>query len=214
MPHARGPPTPLPSHTPTLHPPTLLPSHPPTPLPCYPPTLPPSYQDAAQEHPEQAPSCDCTPAADHTLPLPCPALPCRIILNKTDLVGEPEMAALELRIRSINSMASILPTQRSVVPVDYVLGVGGFDLEKVEEQVGACVSVPVCLCACVPCCLCACMPVCLHACVPCCLAALLPCCLCACVPVCWPSWWPVGVVMCGSDMEEVEEQVEWGGGGC
>lgn len=27
--------------------------------------------------------------------------------------------------------------QRAEVPVDYVLGVGGFDLEKVEEEVGA-----------------------------------------------------------------------------
>lgn len=71
----------------------------------------------------------------NTHPLP-PLPPPRIILNKTDLVGKPALEALEARIRSINAMASMLPTQRSVVPVDYVLGVGGFDLEKVEEQVG------------------------------------------------------------------------------
>jgi hypothetical protein len=52
------------------------------------------------------------------------------------LVRKPALEALEARIPSINAMATMLPTQRSVVPVEYVLGVGGFDLEKVEEQVG------------------------------------------------------------------------------
>lgn len=61
----------------------------------------------------------------------------RIVLNKTDLVSAAEVASLEDRIRSINSMAEIRRAQRADVAVDYVLGVGGFDLEKVEEQVGA-----------------------------------------------------------------------------
>jgi hypothetical protein len=72
----------------------------------------------------------------HAPAFPLPSPHCRIILNKTDLVGASDLAALRERIRAINAMATLQPTQRSVVPVDYVLGVGGFDLEKVEEQVG------------------------------------------------------------------------------
>ncbi len=51
-------------------------------------------------------------------------------------VSKPDLSALEARLRTINSLASIQRTQRSVVPVDYVLGVGGFDLGRIEEQVG------------------------------------------------------------------------------
>lgn len=42
---------------------------------------------------------------------------------------------LTSRIRAINDMASISATRRSQVPVDYVLGVGGFDLDKIGEEV-------------------------------------------------------------------------------
>ena len=51
-------------------------------------------------------------------------------------VTEPALRDLEARIRSINRMATMTRSQRAVVPVDYVLGVGGFDLQAVEEQVG------------------------------------------------------------------------------
>lgn len=48
----------------------------------------------------------------------------------------PEAAdALEARLRGINSMAQIVRAQRAAVGVDYVLGVGGFDLDRVEEEV-------------------------------------------------------------------------------
>uniref|UniRef100_A0A061RRA9 Cobw domain-containing protein 2-like n=1 Tax=Tetraselmis sp. GSL018 TaxID=582737 RepID=A0A061RRA9_9CHLO len=51
----------------------------------------------------------------------------RIILNKTDLVTEPELEVLESRIRKINSMATIRRVQHGDIDVDYVLGIGGFD---------------------------------------------------------------------------------------
>jgi G3E family GTPase len=59
----------------------------------------------------------------------------RIILNKTDLVAPEELEVLERRIRAINAMASITRAQRGDVPVDYILGVGGYDLERVQETV-------------------------------------------------------------------------------
>lgn len=45
------------------------------------------------------------------------------------------MTALENRLVGINKIASILRGQQAVVPVDYVLGVGGFDLDQIEGQV-------------------------------------------------------------------------------
>ncbi|MCL7021401.1 hypothetical protein MKW94_021030, partial [Papaver nudicaule] len=53
----------------------------------------------------------------------------RIILNKIDLVNEPEIASLTQRIRTINSMANLKQTKFGQVNLDYVLGIGGFDLE-------------------------------------------------------------------------------------
>eukprot|EP00877_Chromochloris_zofingiensis_P010130 jgi/Chrzof1/5370/Cz16g00110.t1 len=61
----------------------------------------------------------------------------RIVLNKTDLVEPSYLTDLTSRIRAINDMASISATRRSQVPVDYVLGVGGFDLDKIGEEVEA-----------------------------------------------------------------------------
>jgi G3E family GTPase len=50
-------------------------------------------------------------------------------------VSGAEADALEARLRGINSMAQIVRAQRAAVGVDYVLGVGGFDLERVEGEV-------------------------------------------------------------------------------
>lgn len=58
----------------------------------------------------------------------------RIILNKTDLSTPQQLDALEGRLRSINGLASIVRAQRGVVDLDYVLGIGGFDLERVVES--------------------------------------------------------------------------------
>ncbi|KAJ8553577.1 hypothetical protein K7X08_024255 [Anisodus acutangulus] len=61
----------------------------------------------------------------------------RIIINKTDLVGESEVSSLIQRIKNINSMAHLKRTQYGKVDLDYVLGIGGFDLERIESSVGA-----------------------------------------------------------------------------
>ncbi len=59
----------------------------------------------------------------------------RIILNKTDLVGEEDLERLEGRIKGINSLASIKRAERANVDMDYVLGIGGFDLEKIDDEI-------------------------------------------------------------------------------
>lgn len=59
----------------------------------------------------------------------------RIIVNKTDLVGEPEITSLVKRIRSINGMAHLKHTEFGKVDLEYVLGIGGFDLERIESSV-------------------------------------------------------------------------------
>ncbi|KAB1218740.1 COBW domain-containing protein 2 [Morella rubra] len=61
----------------------------------------------------------------------------RIIVNKTDLVGESETASLIQRIRKINRMANLKRTEFGKVDLDYVLGIGGFDLERIESVVSA-----------------------------------------------------------------------------
>ncbi|KAL4517894.1 hypothetical protein Ndes2526B_g02290 [Nannochloris sp. 'desiccata'] len=61
----------------------------------------------------------------------------RIVLNKTDLVSTQDLERLEQRIKGINALAEIRRTQRAEVPLDYVLGVGGFDLEKIEDEIAA-----------------------------------------------------------------------------
>jgi len=53
-----------------------------------------------------------------------------VLLNKTDLVSDAELEALEKRVRAMNALARIHRTQGAVVDVDAVLAVGGFDLER------------------------------------------------------------------------------------
>lgn len=60
-----------------------------------------------------------------------------IIVNKIDLVGEPEIASLVQRIKNINRMAHLKRTEFGKVDLDYVLGVGGFDLERIESAVNS-----------------------------------------------------------------------------
>lgn len=61
----------------------------------------------------------------------------RIIVNKTDLVGESDISTLIQRIKNINRMAHLKRTEYGRVDLDYVLGVGGFDLERIESVVNA-----------------------------------------------------------------------------
>jgi len=57
----------------------------------------------------------------------------QIILNKTDLVSEAELAEVEKAIRTLNPMAPIRRAQRSNVPLDAILGRHAFDLARVTE---------------------------------------------------------------------------------
>ncbi len=57
----------------------------------------------------------------------------QIILNKTDLVSEAELAEVERAIRTLNPIAPIRRAQRSNVPLDTILGRHAFDLARVTE---------------------------------------------------------------------------------
>jgi G3E family GTPase len=57
----------------------------------------------------------------------------QIILNKTDLVTEAELATVERAIRKLNPLAPIHRAERSNVPLEMVLGRGSFDLARIEE---------------------------------------------------------------------------------
>src|SRR3954463_727626 len=57
----------------------------------------------------------------------------QIVLNKTDLVSEDELRAVEARIRRINPLAPIPRAQRSNVPLEAILGKHSFDLERITE---------------------------------------------------------------------------------
>ena len=57
----------------------------------------------------------------------------QIVLNKTDLVSEPELARVEARLRKLNPLAPIHRAERSNVPLAAILGRGGFDLERILD---------------------------------------------------------------------------------
>ena len=57
----------------------------------------------------------------------------QIVLNKTDLVSPTELAEVEARLRRLNPLAPIHRAVRSDVPLDTVLGRGGFDLDRILE---------------------------------------------------------------------------------
>ncbi|KAI8102855.1 hypothetical protein M9434_005647 [Picochlorum sp. BPE23] len=59
----------------------------------------------------------------------------RIVLNKIDLVDEKDVDMLEDRIRDINRLASVKRAEKANVDMEYVLGIGGFDLEKVDDEI-------------------------------------------------------------------------------
>ncbi|MDR3509258.1 MAG: GTP-binding protein, partial [Caulobacteraceae bacterium] len=57
----------------------------------------------------------------------------QIVLNKTDLVSADDLKMIEARIRRINPLAPIHRAQRSNVPLDAILGRGGFDMERILD---------------------------------------------------------------------------------
>ncbi|CAA7406522.1 unnamed protein product [Spirodela intermedia] len=54
----------------------------------------------------------------------------RIILNKIDLVDEHDLHMLTRKIKHINGMAQIKHAKFGLVDMDFVLGVGGYDLDS------------------------------------------------------------------------------------
>jgi G3E family GTPase len=57
----------------------------------------------------------------------------QIVLNKTDLVSEAELREVEARLRKLNPLAPIHRAVKSNVPLDAILGRGGFDLDRIVE---------------------------------------------------------------------------------
>jgi len=53
-----------------------------------------------------------------------------ILLNKTDLVDETTLERVERRVRAINATARVFRTRNADIPIDAVLGVGAFDLQR------------------------------------------------------------------------------------
>lgn len=57
-----------------------------------------------------------------------------LVLNKTDLVDNDALDALEARVRDMNRMARVVRSERANVPVETVLNLGAFDLDQVLER--------------------------------------------------------------------------------
>ncbi len=55
----------------------------------------------------------------------------QIVLNKTELVSEHDLAGIEERLRGINPLAPIHRARRADVALDAILGRGGFDLARI-----------------------------------------------------------------------------------
>ena len=56
-----------------------------------------------------------------------------ILINKIDLVEDAELDALERRLRVMNAMARVERVQMADAPMEQVLNVGGFDLDRALE---------------------------------------------------------------------------------
>jgi G3E family GTPase len=57
-----------------------------------------------------------------------------VLLNKSDLVDEPALQALEDRIGQMNRMASIYRTVKAEIDLDQILGIRAFDLQARAEE--------------------------------------------------------------------------------
>ncbi len=53
-----------------------------------------------------------------------------ILINKTDLVNASELDSLSKKIRGLNAIAKIWPTQNCNIDIDLLLGIGAFDLQN------------------------------------------------------------------------------------
>ena len=58
----------------------------------------------------------------------------QLVLNKTDLATETQLREVEAALRRLNPLAPIQRAERSRVPLDRVLGRGGFDLARITAM--------------------------------------------------------------------------------
>ena len=56
-----------------------------------------------------------------------------VLLNKTDLVGTESFKSIEARIRKINPYAKIIPTSHCSAPLEEIVGLNAFSLDRVLE---------------------------------------------------------------------------------
>lgn len=59
-----------------------------------------------------------------------------LLLNKTDLVPEPELARVEAVLRRLNAGAEVIRTSHGRVAPERVLGTGRYDLERAQQAPG------------------------------------------------------------------------------
>jgi G3E family GTPase len=56
-----------------------------------------------------------------------------VLLNKTDLVPPPEVDLLERRIKAMNATTRVIRTQNAATDVNNLLGIQGFNLQRIEQ---------------------------------------------------------------------------------
>jgi G3E family GTPase len=56
-----------------------------------------------------------------------------ILINKTDLIDAAALARIERTVRAINATAKVLPTRAADAPLEQLLGLGAFDLERARS---------------------------------------------------------------------------------
>jgi G3E family GTPase len=54
-----------------------------------------------------------------------------MLINKTDLVSEEELDRIEAKVHAMNSVAKVYRTHNAAPPMERILDVGGFDLDRV-----------------------------------------------------------------------------------
>lgn len=59
-----------------------------------------------------------------------------LLISKTDLISEKELASLKAILRSLNPDAELVPISRGGVPLDKVLNTGRFDFERAQQAPG------------------------------------------------------------------------------
>jgi G3E family GTPase len=57
----------------------------------------------------------------------------QIVLNKTDLVSADDLRMIEARLHRLNPLAPIHRAERSKVPLEAIIGRGGFDLDRILD---------------------------------------------------------------------------------